>query len=215
MGYSMNTIAVGLGSCAFGLAVGIGMGWVARGNSQPASAVGVIQPAAIQAPQGALDKPTAEKLILAQLDRGTTCEWRQPSRTTDKEWTFADYEEHAACARALEKIGIVKLGECMNPSGRDCYKRVISAGGSRAAKLGSEAGESLVFQCGKIKFVGITSISTNGSSANIKYEREFVPDEELLDSINVCKLEKPEPGKKIRERIAKRDDAGVWSIVQQ
>jgi hypothetical protein len=93
----MRTDLAAGGACLFGVAIGLLSGLVAWGVrkdriADPQAGAGASQ----------LDKSTAEKLIMAQLDQGTVCGWYGPARTTDTTWTFMDTDERASCGRALQ-----------------------------------------------------------------------------------------------------------------
>jgi hypothetical protein len=70
----------------------------------------------------------------------------------------------------------------------------------------------LEFACGQLKFTGVTSITTDGNKATAKYERDVVLDSQLISGLSSCMVDKPEEGKKERERQFSRDDAGKWSL---
>jgi hypothetical protein len=158
-----------------------------------------------------LDKETAEKVLMKEeFSSGTVeCTWRVPTLRTAKEWTFGDYDEGRECAAQLVKAGLATEGECLDYGCGGCCRRVISA--TTKSRL-DEKEHGLVFTCGQIKLVGVTSIVTEGNKATVKYDREVTLDSRLLSTLSACKLDKPEEGKKNRERILVRDDAGNWSV---
>ena len=158
-----------------------------------------------------LDKDTAEKILKEkELGGGAVeCTWQNPTLKTANQWTFNDYDEHGVCGAQLVKAGLATTGACLSDGCGGCCGRFISP--TTKTRL-DEKKRGLAFTCGQIKLVGVTSIITEGNKATVKYDREVILDSQLLSTLSACKLDKPEEGKKERERSFVRDDAGNWSI---
>ncbi|WP_438042669.1 hypothetical protein [Sorangium sp. So ce128] len=203
----MKPWQTGVGGAVGGLVLGVAIGWVAH---VPAPVLAPPTQADVVQPTGKLDAENARRLVEANFAKGpgVNCYWRDPRRTTDKTWTFSDFDETAKCGAALERAGLIKRGDCVTSGCGGCCKRALQGAGK--ADLDENG---LYFACGSFKFVGLTSIMSEGNTATVRYEREFTTDDELLPKIEACRLEKPEPGRKERERKFKRDDTGKWAIV--
>lgn len=71
----------------------------------------------------------------------------------------------------------------------------------------------LHFPCGSVSLSSVMGITTTGSSASFRYDREVVLDHAVVDAVSDCRLDVAAAGHAERERTARRDDAGHWSLV--
>ena len=125
------------------------------------------------------------------------------SPKSDNKWEFTKRNK-GRCAAGLEQAGLARIQNCASESYGDC--EIAPTGKSRFV------GNELTFDCGTLKYLGVTSITTEGNKAKAKYEREVVLDEHLLLAIKECQITKTEDGRREREREFSRDDAGKWSL---
>ena len=204
-----------------GLVLGGVGGWVARGataGAQAAPPVALSAVAVQQTTTGNLAPEVAKKLVESYMEASAKgadeCHWDAVRRTSNKDWTFSDFDTDGKCAAALEKAGLAKRGACITPGcggATGCCSRALELAGTSAWSSGDNG---LWFPCGAMKFLKVTSVTTEGNKATIQYEREFTADSAILTSVSDCKLVQPEAGRRVRERKASRDDAGNWSITR-
>lgn len=168
---------------------------------------------ALAAPIGCsekLDTATAERLIAqdyASRD-GARCTWRNPVQVTNEIWGFMPFEPAtAACAEQLADAGLLEIGPCHEGGCGDCCKQLLKAKGDAVFVTSRPAG--LDFKCGDIELGGVTSISTEGNKATVKFRRTFKPGP-ILEQLSACKLERPIAGTAESTREFRRDDAGRW-----
>jgi len=143
-----------------------------------------------------LDKNTAEKDIRgwSWFKRGKmTCSVRF-SQQSDKKWTYTSADE--SCVRSLAKAGLARYD----------YKDEI-----HATETSWFDKSNLAFDCASVKFLEVTSITTEGNKASARYKRDVVHYEQLLATISDCKVDKPDNGVAERQTHFTRDDAGKWT----
>lgn len=162
---------------------------------------------------GKLDKSTAEGLLrsLPEISTGKVECTVWFLQKADKVWTFVESDATAkSCVSGLMQAGLASQGRCTSDGcTTGCCDREVVA--TEKSHFGVKP-IGLKFACGELKFIGVTSITTDGNKATAKYEREVVLDSQLISALSTCKLDKPEEGKKERERQFSRDDAGKWSL---
>ncbi len=107
------------------------------------------------------------------------------------------------CARALERAHMVTgVGPC-NIAGQ-C--QLVLAGPPRPE------GSYLQLPCATLHVGTISGIATSGNAADFHYERELAVNAGVAEAARLCDFELPEAGSGTRDRTARRDDAGNWSL---
>ena len=112
------------------------------------------------------------------------------------------------CNRSLAAAGLAVFGDC--DDNHCCHREITPTNKSRITAQ-SRSG-TLEFTCGTTTYIGITSITTEGNKATVKYEREAQLDDALLSAVSACIIVKTEAGKQERSRTFVRDDSGKWSL---
>ncbi len=109
------------------------------------------------------------------------------------------------CAEKLAQAHMVtSAGEC-NRSGR-CEVKVP---GPRTWQ-----GNYLMLPCGTLRLGAVSGIATAGNTADFHYERELVVNPRVAEATMFCNFEAPVAGVVGKDRRARRDDAGRWSLVE-
>lgn len=161
---------------------------------------------AVGCDDGRLSEDEARRLVLEQPDfvDGATCSVPvfQPA--------FRDGEYYVlsrTCAEELVAAGMVAstTGE------RDAvgHQRVVLNGAFVAS------GNNMLLPCGTLTLTSVRDIATTGNEADFRYERELVLSPGVEHAGIMCDFRAPEAGHDVRERHARRDDAGHWSLVTE
>lgn len=161
---------------------------------------------------GNLTKDEAAKQIEAYYrqppEPSAECEWKYKIKKVDETtMSFGDYDDDAKCATALEKAGLITKGKCRETGcGGCCSREIVAAGGASFDK------SNLAFPCGSMSLDSVDSITTEGRKAKVTFTRTFTLDEAIVAKVSACPLDKPEPGKKKRDRTFVQDDSGTWTL---
>lgn len=162
-----------------------------------------------------LSREQAEKLIESEYDKpddpGMNCAVRDVRKPRSSSLSFPLKDElHQKCLAQLERVGVVVAGECVDPGcSGGCCERAIKAG-----PKGKPIGGGIYVACGGFKVHGVKSITTEARNATVKFEREFIGDEELLAGLGDCNLWVPEKGRSEYAWEFIRDDEGKWHAKQ-
>ena len=156
---------------------------------------------------GQLSDAVARRLVEGQSDftDGVTCgvefyEFAHGEVRIPKGTNFS-----TDCGRALERAGFGTLGVCDD-------QFCSSVPFTPSATVHTE-GHYLRFRCGSVRLLGVNGVTTTGSTAAFRYEREVTLDRAIVDSVSACPLDIATEGRAQRDRTARRDDAGNWSLV--
>lgn len=113
------------------------------------------------------------------------------------------FVHYADCARALEAAHMgVRAGECV---GSDC--EILLDAPARPE------GNNLLLPCATSTLTAVRDIATTGNEADFRYERDVEVNAGADVAARTCDFRLPETGPATRERHARRDDAGNWSLV--
>ncbi len=158
---------------------------------------------------GQLSEARARELVLTQDDftDGVQCEVQVRPIAHERNALATHDETTRACAEALEVGGFVQRGRCTSEF---CSEREFTTTSKSQVRS-----IWLTFRCGSVRLLNIASISTTGSQATFSYEREVIPDQAVMQQVSSCQLRVAEPGRAVRVRNARRDDAGNWALVAQ
>ena len=145
--------------------------------------------------------------MLAQDDftDGVSCEIRVLPHTTGI-FQIGNFDDQTkGCYRQLLAAGYLSEGQCI---GDYCSNvTVVPTDRSRV-----ENGR-LKFTCGSVSLVGVSGITTTGNTATLRYDRDVTQDPAVMGALTSCQMSVAEAGRATRERSARRDDAGHWSLV--
>jgi len=154
---------------------------------------------------GQLSEAEARRLVEAQPDftDGITC------GVQVREFAHGRYSltsiPRNACLEALVSAGIVARGGYATDTVAET--ELLPQGDAHVT------GIYLRFTCGSVALGSVTGITTDGSSASFRYDREVTLDHAIVDAVSDCRLDVAAEGHAERERTARRDDAGHWSLV--
>jgi len=112
------------------------------------------------------------------------------------------------CADALNRVGLATVGAPMVARFQfDTSYRI------EGASLRADA-DALALRCGSLRFRAVHGIATVENTATFSYERELIPEPRVTDVVAACcGFQLPRAGVATRERTARRDDEGNWSLV--
>lgn len=159
-----------------------------------------------------LTEEEARRLVEAQPDfvAGVMCPLQLSGRTSEAIARSAPgvYEvQFAECGTALAAAG---MGVLLPPSpGADRLARRLI----RFPPSAREVGEQVLVPCASLSLLSVSGITTTGNTAVFRYERELQLNPHVAEAAHECFFELPEVGRMERERTARRDDAGNWSLV--
>ena len=210
----MNTrIIAPLGCTIAGLALGFVLGWFLKPTP---AAIAQATASAVQQPSGNLTKENAHKLIEASYsdtnDPSMNCAVGDIDNARSSSLMFGTYDElHQRCIAQLEKAEILIPGECLDRGcSGGCCKRAVKPGSkARATEKGL-----VTFACGKFNVLGVSSVTTQGNKATVKFSREFVADVAVLGPVGDCRLQIPDKGRAEKTWEFTRDDDGNWRAMR-
>lgn len=156
---------------------------------------------------GQLSEAEARRLVLAQDDftDGVRCNVQVRPVSTDV-YKMPSYDPHdVACLGQLVSAGLATRGDCADP--RLCLERIVTP--TPAARIERNM---LSFPCGRVALASISGISTTGANATFRYDRDVTLDPAVMASVAECRVDVAAAGRATRERTARRDDAGHWSL---
>lgn len=156
---------------------------------------------------GQLTEAEARRLVLAQSDftDGVSCQIRVLPHTTGVFQIGHFDDQTKGCYRQLLAAGYVGEGECIDDF---CGNRVVVPTEKSRVDNGR-----LKFDCGTVSLVGVSGITTTGNTATLRYDRDVTHDPAVMSALTSCRIDVAQAGRATRERSARRDDAGNWSLV--
>lgn len=165
---------------------------------------------------GKLSKSDAHDIIQSTYydkDDNAYCSWDPEDRhkndpTKDPKVLEFVSNESEACVAELAAAGVLKEKSPPHAwiSGGKVYSYTL-VGSAYYAKNGT-----LQVPCGKKKLGEVSSVSTDGKKATVKYSRTFTVDTSLLAKLDDCTFrDKPKPGESTETMLFRRDDDGKWA----
>ncbi len=165
---------------------------------------------------GKLSKSDAHDIIQSTYydkDDNAYCSWLPEDRhkndpTKDAKVLEFVSTDSEACVTELAAAGVLKAKAPPQPwyGGGKVYSYAL-VGSAYYAKDGT-----LQVPCGKKKLGDVSSVSTEGNKATVKYARTFTVDTALLGKLEDCTFtDKPKPGESDETMKFRRDDDGKWA----
>jgi hypothetical protein len=156
-----------------------------------------------------LSEAEARRLVESQTDftGGVTCGVEVYEYAHGQYGIATSSGTYSACAAALERAGLVTLQGCATSSPSCPYVALAPTAPSRIED------RFVRFACGSVRLLGISAITTTGNTATFSYERDVTHDRAVVDAVSACRLDLATEGRATRQRTARRDDQGNWSLV--
>ena len=131
----------------------------------------------------------------------------QPGPIRRVEQTGAYEVRYENCAQALKAAGMGNVGafNYVGPNGAGAPFTLPPSA--------QEEGDKVLVPCGSIHVLSVSGITTTENTAVFTYERDLVLAPRADEVIDRCILEAPAAAHATRERSARRDDEGTWSLL--
>jgi hypothetical protein len=165
---------------------------------------------------GNLSKGKAREILQKQHydnDNEVNCTWKEPvsqeGSGAAKHYTVTTPSDNLRLLdwmKALDSLGVIKSAECVDKWRGVCTKAMFELG-----PKGSVDGVRMSFPCGTKSLGEVTSVTTEGKTATVRYWRTVKLNPTTIGRLSDLALDVPKEGEEELTRKFVKDDDGDWT----